>query len=37
MLEQLLRHFPDYALVEDEVVRCRLAGIHGYDAVPIRA
>ncbi len=35
MLEQVLAHFPDYVLDEDRVVRCRLAGIHGYDAVPI--
>jgi len=36
MLEALLGAFPDYELLEDGVARCRLAGIHGYDAVPFR-
>jgi cytochrome P450 len=36
MLAALLERWPEYALDEAGVRRCRLAGIHGYDAVPIR-
>jgi len=35
MLEGVLANGPEYAVEAEGVERCRLAGIHGYDAMPI--
>ena len=35
MLERILEHSPEYEVELEGVERCRLGGIHGYDAVPI--
>jgi hypothetical protein len=37
MLERIASRMPDYTVDEESVVPCRLAGIRGFESVPIRA